>query len=134
LVRPARFRFRGFFWGGLRALAFFRLPHLVNVRQIARPSRSKFRGYQIFARNETRPQITRLVNNVLNPPLPCLIKLYAGNCCENIDADRFPPHPKKRAGFRKVSESGANSGRQIVKSGRAYPRMPDFKHDHATSP
>jgi hypothetical protein len=85
-------------------LAFFRFPHLVNVRKVTRSPRGKLRGDQILTRNETRPQIARLVNNLLKPSLPCRIKLDTGNYRENIDAERFAPYTKERPGFGKVSE------------------------------
>ena len=44
-------------------------------------------------------------NRILNTSLPCRIKLNTGNCRKNIDTDRFASHTKKRARFRKVSES-----------------------------
>jgi hypothetical protein len=99
-------------------LACLRFPHLVNVRKVTRPSRAKLRGDQVFTRNEARPQIARLVNNVLKPPLPGRVEIDTGNCCENIDADRLAPYTKERAGFGKVGEGQACKRRSELRERR----------------
>jgi hypothetical protein len=103
-----------------RLLTFNCLTDSVHIRDILRPPRSELRGDQIFTGNETCSQLARLINDFLNPSRPSRIKLYTGNCCENIDADRFAPDAKARTGLRKVCEGQAFRRRSEFRESRKY--------------
>jgi hypothetical protein len=79
-------RFRGLFFCGSRIPAFCGRADVFNIGKVACPSGSEFGRYQVVGGNEIRFQAAGRVNHGFHAPVPCRVKIDAGNGRKNIDA------------------------------------------------
>jgi hypothetical protein len=87
--------------------ALRRRTDVLNIGEVACPSRSEFRGDKIVLRNKERLEAGFRVNHGFNPSFPCRVKIDARDVGKNIKAARITSKTKETAARCEVFRANA---------------------------